>query len=137
MEQHPKPGAIKQREVSLSVGSADLSAEDLHALTANLSRTLIRETDVRATWPEQEGVPGNKGVPIEIGTLLLTFITSGAAVAMFQVLKSYFERSSSLEMEFQREDGKKLLIRAENVQPERIDQTMNLAREFFGEGQHG
>ena len=51
---------------------------------------------------------------------------------MFGVLKSYFERSSSTEMEFQREDGKKLVIRAENVDSNQLQQTIELARDFFG-----
>ncbi len=116
----------------LSIASSALSGEDLHDLTLDLSRTLSQETETQAILPEQSGPPGTKGDLIAVGTLLLTFLTSGAAVAMFGVLKSYFERSSSLEMEFQREDGKKLAIRAENLQPEQIDQTINLAREFFG-----
>lgn len=45
----------------------------------------------------------------------MTFLTSGAAVAMFDVFKSLFNRKKYLELEMTREDGKKISIKAENI----------------------
>ena len=119
--------------ITLTVGCRHVPTEDLDQLARDLSRTLNHETDIESALSERAGGIGTKGDPISIGTIVLAFLTSGTAVAMFGVLKSYFERNSSLEMEFQREDGKKLMIRAENVQSDKIDSTIELARKFFGD----
>ena len=77
--------------------------------------------------------PGTKGDPITIGALALAFLTSGSAVALFHVAKTIFERKPTLEMEFEREDGKKLKIRAEQMKAGQIEQTFAIARDFFKE----
>ena len=117
--------------VMLSVKSSELDDEDVHKLALELSRTLEREADISAGVGEGPDETGTKGEPTTAGLLLLTFLTSGAAVSMFGILKSYFERNSTLEMEFQRKDGCKLRIKAENVRPDQIERTKELAREFF------
>lgn len=119
-------------DATLSIASADLVAEDLQHLTHNLCRTLNRETEVEAMLPEQSGGAGTKGDPITLSTLMLTFLSSGAAVALFNVLKSYFERSPSLEMELQRKDGKIFKLRAKNLHSDQINQTMELVHAFLG-----
>ena len=77
------------------------------------------------------GNMGNKGDLVQLGQIILTFLTSGAAVALIEVLKAYFARSASIEMEFEREDGRKMRIRAENIEPDQIDSTRTIAKEFF------
>ncbi len=120
-------------DVTLSMSSGDLDAEDLQNLTNDLCRTVNQETDVTAKLPEEPGEAGTRGDPITVGTLILTFLTSGAAVALFNVVKSYFERNSSLVITFKRKDGDTLEIEAKNVHPDQINRTMEVAREFFGE----
>jgi len=117
--------------VLLSISSIDLDAEDVYELTLDLSRTLEQESDINAELAGGSGEVGTKGDPITVGVLILTFLTSGAAVSMFGVLKSYFERDSSLEMNLERKDGRKLAIRAENMSPDQINRTIEAAREFF------
>lgn len=117
--------------VTLSINSSELNVDDVHELTLDLSRTLERESDISAELAEGPTEAGSKGEPITVGLLILTFLTSGAAVSMFGVLKSYFERDSSLEMNLEREDGRKLAIRAENMSPDQINRTIEAAREFF------
>lgn len=119
-------------DATLSLASDALSPEDLQGLTRSLTTTINRETDIEAKLPEGPGAAGARGEPITIGVIALSFLTSGAAVAMFNVLKSYFERSSSLKMTFER-GGKRLAITAENVKDKHIERTMEMAREFFGE----
>lgn len=120
-------------DVTLSMTSGDLDAEDLQNLTNDLCRTVNQETDVTAKLPEEPGEAGTRGDPITVGTLILTFLTSGAAVALFNVVKSYFERNSSLVITFKRKDGDTLEIEAKNVHPDQINRTMEAAREFFGD----
>ena len=57
---------------------------------------------------------------VQIGNLALTFLSSGAAVALCNVCKSVFERTASVEMSFEREDGNKLSIKAQSVSSDQI-----------------
>ena len=117
----------------LTVTSGQLRPADLQALTRELAGSITRHSEVRAALPESEGQEGERGDPVTLGAIALSFITSGAAVALFQVFKAYFERDESLEMCFERADGRKLTIKAENMSAERIDDTVDLAKAFFSE----
>ena len=118
---------------TLQLTASDLSNEDLQVLTRELSKTLNDETEAKATLPEKPGGPGSKGDPITLGTIILTALSSGTVVALFNVLKSYIERKPSLELEFKREDGQQLKIKAEQLNKDQIDQTIQIANDFFGE----
>lgn len=115
----------------LSVSSDRLDSLALQHLTADLSRDINGETDITATTPQGKSEDGAKGEPITIGVILLAFLTTGTAVALLNVIRAYFERDSMLKVEFQREDGRRLSISAENVNSSQIDQTMVLAKNFF------
>src|SRR5690242_11089284 len=65
----------------LVMRSADLEPEYIQTLTRELSLTLNRETDVRAQPAGEPAATGTKGDPITVGSLALTFLTSGAAIA--------------------------------------------------------
>jgi hypothetical protein len=118
-------------QVKLALAAETLSAEALQDITRDFRRTLGRETDVVASEPAAAPVAGAKGDPVTLGVLVLTFMTSGAAVAMFEVAKAFFQRNAGLVMEFEREDGRKLKIKAENLRPNQIDRTMTVTQEFF------
>ena len=120
-------------DATLQLIAGDLSGGDLQKLTLDLSRTLNDETDAISVIPENPGGSGNKGDPITLGTLILTALSSGTVVALFNVLKSYIERKPSLEMEFKREDGRQFKIKAEQLNKDQIDQTLQMANDFFGE----
>ncbi len=117
---------------TLQLTASDLSDEDLQKLTRELSKTLNDETEAKATLPEETGGPGSKGDPITLGTIILTALSSGTVVALFNVLKSYIERKSSLAIEFKRKDGQQLKIKAEQLNKHQIDQTIQIANDFFG-----
>jgi hypothetical protein len=117
--------------VTLALASPDLSAEQLQALTLDVRRTLVSETDIAATVPEGTPRVGERGDAVTVGTLLLTFLTSGAAVAVCEIAKTYFQRNSSLAMEFRRDDGGTLKIVAENLRADQVDKTIATAKRFF------
>jgi hypothetical protein len=121
-------------DATLSLSSAELNSEDLHDLTQDLCRTLNEETEIEAAIREGSPKAGSKGDPMTLGTLALSFLTGGSAVALIKVLGIYFSRKESLDVTLERNDGSKMKIRAENVRPEQIERTSNLAREFFGGG---
>jgi len=118
---------------TLQLTASDLSDEDLQKLTHEFSKTLNDETEAKATIPEKSGGPGSKGDPITLGTIILTALSSGTVVALFNVIKSYIERKPSLELEFKREDGQQLKIKAEQLNKDQIDQTIQMANDFIGE----
>jgi hypothetical protein len=118
---------------TLQLTASDLSDEDLQKLTLELSKTLNDETEAKANIPEKPGGAGSKGDPIALGTIILTALSSGTVVALFNVIKSYIERKPSLELEFKREDGQQLKIKAEQLSKDQIDYTIQMANDFIGE----
>lgn len=118
---------------NLIITSARLKSTDLQALTRELVSSINRHTDTHAEIPEGEARPDERGDPVTLGAIALGFVTSGAAVALFEVIKAYFERDESLEMSFERPDGRKLTIKAQNMSSERIDESVALAQAFFSD----
>ncbi|MCK5345596.1 MAG: hypothetical protein KAR20_19435 [Candidatus Heimdallarchaeota archaeon] len=119
---------------TLLLAANDLSDEDLQKLTLELSKTLNDETEAKATIPEKPSQAGSKSdVVITLGTILLTALSSGTVAALFNVIKSYIERKPSLEFEFKRKDGQQLKIKAEQLNKDQIDQTIQMANDFIGE----
>lgn len=109
----------------------ELDQDELQKITYEIVRTINDETDLEATIAKQKGKKGRKGDAISIGQIVLTALSSGTIVALFGVLKSYFERKAALKLEFIRKDSKKLSITAENLSSTQIDQTIKLAQNFF------
>ena len=119
-------------DASLKITSNDLSDEDLQDLTHELSMTLNEETEVTATLPEETSEAGNKGDAITLCQILLTALSSGTVVALFNVLIAYLQRKPSLEIEFMRKDGQPFIVRTEHLSKDQLNQTLSLAKDFFG-----
>lgn len=102
----------------LSISSEELNDEDLQDLTIELRRTLIDETNIDAELMEGVTEKESRGEPITLGLIALTFLTSGAAIALFNVFKTFFDRNTSIELELTKDDGSKLNIKAENIRLE-------------------
>ena len=124
-------------ETTISV-SADLADEDIHDLTFRISRTMENEINVEARPASAPAAPGTKAVDVPLlGQIALTVLGSGGiAVTFLQVIKTYIAQTASLEVVLERGAGKeqkRLKIKAENLNPEQIEQTQALARDFFGE----
>lgn len=118
-------------EVELYIGSENLTDNQVQGLTRDLSRTLSRETDIEAQIPEQPADQWVKGEPVTLGLLLLTFFTSGAAVALFEVLKSYYSRDSSLIVNIKRPDGTAFSFESHNMDPAQIAKTRDEFNKFM------
>jgi hypothetical protein len=119
-------------KATLFLECASLPDEELQRLTRDLSFAVNRETDVAAILPEGRAEPGARGDAGMLYTLLLTFVTSGAAVAMFEVVKAFFERNVALKLTLKRGDGQELIIDQTNMRADQFDATLDLARKFFG-----
>ncbi len=118
-------------EMGLQLSSTALSDDELDALTRQLAGTITSETEISATLQEGDDTPGAKGDPVTIGTLVLTFISSGAAVALFEVLKTYFARESSLEIAFKRPNGTAISISAQNLATEELQATIDRVQQLI------
>jgi hypothetical protein len=110
-------------EIAMGLSSTDLSDDQLMALARDLDRTISDETDIVTRAGLGEPAPGEKGEPIAT-TLLLTFLSSGAAVALFEVLKAYFSRDCSLSITFKKADGAEVRVSAKNMDARAMDEAM-------------
>lgn len=114
---------------TLSIRSTDLSDEDLQRTLRDLCRDINHDTEIRAEVPTQQGESGAKG-QLDLAQLTLTFISGGGVVALINVLKSYLERGTRLEMKLEK-DGRVFAIKAENVSQHQMSQTIKEASRFF------
>ena len=119
-------------DISLQLHDAALDSENLHDLSRQLCRAIEQETPITASLKEGPAEPGTRGDPVTVGAIVMSFLGSGAAVALFSVFKAYFERHSKLEMTLQRADGKEFRIHAANLGHDQIERTISMAEEFLG-----
>lgn len=120
------PMEVSDMRYSLRIVGEELDPEALQALTTNVCETIRRETDVQADLPKCEPGVGAKGDPVTVGTITLACISSGAAVAFFQVIKSYFQRDASLVFELQRDDGSSIKLNAKNINRAQFDKALGI-----------
>jgi hypothetical protein len=118
-------------QIRARLSAIDLDQEDIQGLTLELCRELNRETDLKATLVELPPAGGAKGDPLSIGAMTLTFMTSGAAVGLMKLIETCLSRRSSLEVELERPDGKKMIVRGKDIHPDQVQRTADLARKFF------
>ncbi len=118
---------------TMKINCDELASEDIQEITMEMMRVLNRETDVTASLPEESAQKGARGDAVTLGQLALTALSGGAAVAMFNVFKSYIERRKSLVIEIKGDDGKTLSLNAENLSQQQFDPTLEMATNFTGE----
>jgi hypothetical protein len=118
-------------EFRIAVRSDELDQERLHASTMELRRTIVEETEATVSAPAVAAATGAKGDPITIGTLAVTFLTSGAAVSIFKVLEAYVTRKRSIDIEISRPDGGKFVLHAKDVSPDEIAATQKTFESFI------
>jgi hypothetical protein len=120
--------------VQMNLRMEDDSAEALQRFTHELLLTLNTETDARAALPEVPAEQGDRGDAVILGQIVLTALTSGTVVALFGVLKAYFERKPSMEIAFKRPDGADFTVKASQLGKSQVAETIALARDFFEAG---
>jgi hypothetical protein len=117
-------------ELQIVVLSNELDPERLHASTMELRRTILEETEATVSKSAVVSETGAKGDPITIGSLAVTFLTSGAAVSIFKVIEAYVTRKRSIDLEISRPDGTKFVLHTEDVSPEAIAATQKAFESF-------
>jgi hypothetical protein len=117
--------------IKLKVYDPDADQDALAELTQELCNQAAQVDGVRAELAKSETVKGGKGDPITLGVIALTFLTSGAAVALFKVVESYAKRKKTFEFEF--DDGTtKLKLSSENLSGEERDRTLSKLERMTG-----
>lgn len=99
----------------LQLKSARLPPPVLQEFTRALQADINRNVDARAEVPDAPVEGHHKGEPITLGVLAVTFLSSGAAVALFNVLKAYVERDQSVTISVEMPDGTKKSLTASNL----------------------
>jgi len=111
--------------LTLLLSSKELNAEDIQELTIDLCNLIIDNTDIDAKLVKGQAQEGERGDPVTLGLIALTGISSGAAVALFNVLKSYVDRESSLTLSIEK-DGIKKQLSVKNMQPKDVEKFRDL-----------
>lgn len=122
--------------ISLTVSSDDYSQREIDDITRAIRTSLLREGGIGAEPVEHPSESGTRGGDIEVGKLLLTFFSSGAAAALCGVLKAYLDRAPAkkLGITLDREDGATFVISAENLETAEFNHTISLAEKFLEAG---
>ncbi|MEA2876274.1 MAG: hypothetical protein QOF14_1470 [Hyphomicrobiales bacterium] len=98
------------------LGSNALSDEELDGLSRDFVKDATGEGIAIRPSPEAAGEhAGTRGDPITLGALALAAVTSGSVVALFNLLKSYVDRSEELNVEFTRKSGTPVKLSMKNV----------------------
>lgn len=119
--------------ITLNLASDQLSDELLYEESLQLIHTIKSESDIQAALPHLDTQPGAKGDPITIGTIALTFISSGAAVALFKIFEAYLSKNSSLDFELEKADGSKLKLNAANLSSKSTNAVLTQLTAFLEE----
>jgi Effector Associated Constant Component 1 len=122
-------------QISCRLTADDLDDDDLQHLVRDFAATVTAETDISAELATGASAPGTRGDPITLGTIALSFLSSGAAVALIKVLETYVSRRPSLEIELSRPDGAKLSVKSQDLNSEVLAKTQQTLLKFFRQPQ--
>ena len=111
-------------KLTLNLSSNELDNEDLQVLTRQLCDSITDETEIKAEIPSGAVAQGTKGDIITVGTIALEFLTVGAAVAFFGVLKAYFNRPLET-IELEKPDGTKLKLSSKTIKLEDVQKFLS------------
>ena len=129
------PSEERALDVTLKMIDPGLSDERLQEITEELAAEISRETELQPTLPPVAESLGAKGDPVSLGTLVLTLLSSGTAVALVHVLRAYLQRSSTLRVRLTRgSDGEHVEFEASDMRGGEISRALELIESLTGEG---
>jgi hypothetical protein len=118
-------------KMRLRIRSNELDDVQLQSSALELRQLIESDTEAEADSARTVAVPGTKGDPVALGTLVLTFLSSGAAVSLFKLLQTWLARKRMIDLEATRPDGRKLVIKAEDIRPEQMAATQKIFEDFM------
>jgi hypothetical protein len=110
----------------MTVACGERSPADLQALVDEMTADLNQLQGAEAESESTPAPAGSRGDMISLGTIAMTFITSGAAVAAINVLKSYFEREPGLKVRMKGADGEEFELSARTANEKDVARAMKL-----------
>lgn len=99
----------------ISLAGEDLDAHDQQTRVKQLAREIEARTEARTALSRSDGDGTTKGDPLTIGALVMTFMTSGVAVAALGVLKAWIERGRVSSATIKGPDGTEVTITNTNA----------------------
>lgn len=116
---------------NMILSSSKLDPEDLQKITLDMARAINSETEIEAQLLETTGEDGDKGDPTMLGQIVLTALTSGTIVTLFNVFKAYFDRQQNLDVKMKDSKGRQISITAKQLCGDHFNQTLEIANSFF------
>lgn len=114
-----------------ATGSERFDKDALGMLMRDMNADLNEEFESK--FEEQAGSAGGKGL-MEFAPIILSLVgTGGVVVSLINVFNTYLSKSPTLELEMQKKNGNKIKIKAVDLEPERLRQTINVLDEYLKE----
>lgn len=101
--------------VSVEIASDRLDPVAIQQKVVALATDVTRHVEATAEVPAGTHVENTRGEPITLGMLLVTFMTSGAAVALLEVVKAHLERDRRISISLEAPDGSRVTLDAANM----------------------
>ena len=111
--------------LQVTLHSDHLNEDDINDLCNQLLLDILRDTDIEAIPLENDAIIGHKGDTVTVGAIVLSVISSGSLVALFEIFKTYFAREPSVQVEINKKDGSKIKLSAQNCSAETISKTLS------------
>jgi|SRR5580765_279043 len=122
---------MKSCEVDLHLSATDLDDEGIQYLTHEFAQSLQTETGISVVLPTLPEAKGFKGDPITVGNMLVTLIGTQGVLAFINVIRTYFERKSSIQIEVTDATGKRVVLGAQNLTPSQVQDTKRLLEDMI------
>ncbi len=94
------------------------------------SLMLNRISGLEIIQPENPVNPGERGDPAIMGQIIVSVLSSGAVVALVNVLGNFFARSKEISFEVVSSRGDRVSISSKNLSPNEIQTTVKLLESF-------
>jgi hypothetical protein len=113
-------------------GSEELDQETLGMLARDMNADLNRDFESR--FEEQKGIDGGKGL-IEFAPLILSLVGGGGGVvvSILNVFNTYLSKAPKIELELQRENGRRIKLTGVDMEPDKIRETIKIMEEYLKE----
>jgi hypothetical protein len=107
------------------IAAPGLSEDELDTLSRRLINDAAEERlELDFDSDRANIIGGHRGDPFTVGALMLSLVTSGSVVALFNLLKSYVERSGDFSIEFTQKGGAPFKLTMKNVSLEKFQEVV-------------
>ncbi|HXO71696.1 MAG TPA: hypothetical protein VN838_22275 [Bradyrhizobium sp.] len=111
--------------VSFRIAATGLSEDESDTLSRRLIKDAAEEQLQLNLSPGRANAPGGqRGDAFTVGALMLSLVTSGTVVALFNLLKSYVERTGDFSIEFMEKNGAPFKLSMKNVSLEKFQEVL-------------